>query len=165
MRCEVSFWSPGSNFYIYSKPLIKHHWTKKQKTLLSSSKVPASSILRIPSPWRFIPGCGRHPQECSLQREGIVRMEDAGTSEEDNNIDSQDSNIRIDHSHLARNCSIRIVRYLVNKLRTTGLVLELFLCACYRKRSLQMDKSRRVAMQAGRCVHAPVTNIFYQYVV
>ena len=37
-----------------------------------------------------------------------MRMEDAGTSEEDD-IDSQDSNIRIDHGHLARNCSIKII--------------------------------------------------------
>ena len=35
-------------------------------------------------------------------------MEDAGTSEEDDDIDSQDSNIPIDHGHLARNCSIKI---------------------------------------------------------
>ena len=35
-------------------------------------------------------------------------MEDAETSEEDDNIDSQDSNIPIDHGHLARNCSIKI---------------------------------------------------------
>ena len=32
----------------------------------SSSEVPTSSILRIPSPRRFIPGCGRHLQEWSL---------------------------------------------------------------------------------------------------
>ena len=35
-------------------------------------------------------------------------MEDAGTSEEDD-IDSQDSNTPIDHVHLARNCSIKII--------------------------------------------------------
>ena len=35
-------------------------------------------------------------------------MEDAGTSEEDDDIDSQDSNILIDHGHLARNCLIKI---------------------------------------------------------
>ena len=34
--------------------------------LASSSEVPASSILRIPSPQRFVPGCGRHLQEWSL---------------------------------------------------------------------------------------------------
>ena len=38
--------------------------------------------------------------------EGILRMEDAGTSEEDN--DSQDSNTSIDHGHLAQNCLIKI---------------------------------------------------------
>ena len=36
-------------------------------------------------------------------------MEDAGTSEEDDDIDSQDSNTPIDHGHLARNCSIKII--------------------------------------------------------
>ena len=35
-------------------------------------------------------------------------MEDAGTSEE-GNIDSQDTNIRIDHGHQVRNCSIKIL--------------------------------------------------------
>ena len=41
------------------------------------------------------------------QGEGILRMEDAGTSEEDD-IESQDSNTPIDHGYLARNCSIKI---------------------------------------------------------
>ena len=36
-------------------------------------------------------------------------MEDAGTSEEDDDIDSQDSNTPIDHGHIARNCSIKII--------------------------------------------------------
>ena len=40
--------------------------------------------------------------------EGILRMEDAGTSEEDD-TDSKDSNIPIDNGHLARNCSIKII--------------------------------------------------------
>ena len=39
--------------------------------------------------------------------EGILRMEDTGTLEEDD-IDSQDSNTPIDHGHLARNCLIKI---------------------------------------------------------
>ena len=43
-------------------------------------------------------------------REGILRMEDAGTSEEDDDIDSQDSNTPIDHGHLARNCWINIIK-------------------------------------------------------
>ena len=41
--------------------------------------------------------------------EGILRMEDAGTSEE-HDIGSQDSNTPIDHGHLARNCSIKIIK-------------------------------------------------------
>ena len=39
----------------------------------SSSEVPASSILRIPSSRHFVPGCGRHPQEWSLQRTHLQR--------------------------------------------------------------------------------------------
>ena len=43
-------------------------------------------------------------------------MEDAGTSEEDDDIDSQDSNALIDHGHLARNCSIKITKiYVITK--------------------------------------------------
>ena len=34
-------------------------------------------------------------------------MEDVGTWEEYDDIDSQDSNTQIDHGHLARNCSIK----------------------------------------------------------
>ena len=41
--------------------------------------------------------------------EGILRMEDARTAEEDDDIDSQDSNTPIDHGHLAQNCSIKII--------------------------------------------------------
>ena len=49
------------------------------------------------------------PQPGTKRRgEGILRIEDARTSEEDD-IDSQDSNIPIDHGHLARNCSIKII--------------------------------------------------------
>ena len=36
-------------------------------------------------------------------------MEDTGISEEDDDIDSQDSNTPIDHEHLAQNCSIKII--------------------------------------------------------
>ena len=43
-------------------------------------------------------------------------MEDAGTSEEDDDIDSQDSNTLIDHGHLARNCSIKIITPAVKAL-------------------------------------------------
>ena len=40
----------------------------------------------------------------------ILKMEDAGISEEDDDIDSQDSNTTIDHGHLARNCSIKVIQ-------------------------------------------------------
>ena len=36
-------------------------------------------------------------------------MEDAGTSEEDDDIDSQDSNTPIDHSQLTLNCLVKII--------------------------------------------------------
>ena len=42
-------------------------------------------------------------------------MEDAGTSEEDD-TDYQDSNMPIDHGHLARNCSIKIIMLAVKAL-------------------------------------------------
>ena len=42
-------------------------------------------------------------------------MEDSGTSEEDY-IESQDSNIRTDHGHLARNCSIKTITPAVKAL-------------------------------------------------
>ena len=57
----------------------------------------------------------------SAQGEGILRIEDAGTSEEDD-IDSQDSNTPIDHGHLARNCSIKIIKPAVK-----GSVISTFL--------------------------------------
>ena len=85
---------------------------------MSSSEVPASSILRIPSPRRDVSSSAVgdifRSVRCRCVRcrgsrgEGILRMEDAGTSEEDD-IDSQDSNTPIDHGHLARNCSINII--------------------------------------------------------
>ena len=46
--------------------------------------------------------------ETSRPGEGILRMEGAGTSEEED-TDSQDSNIPTDHGHLAQNCSIKII--------------------------------------------------------
>ena len=54
--------------------------------------------------------CGCLPQPGTKRRgKRILRMEDAGTSEEDDDIDSQASNTPIDHGHLARNCSIKII--------------------------------------------------------
>ena len=53
--------------------------------------------------WRCLPQPGT-----KRRGEGILRMEDAGTSEEDG-IGSQDSDTPIDHGHLARNCSIKII--------------------------------------------------------
>ena len=47
--------------------------------------------------------------------EGILRMEDAVTSEEED-TDSQDSNIPIDHDHLDRNCLIKITTPAVKAL-------------------------------------------------
>ena len=92
------------------------------RSMSFSYEVPASSILRISSPRRFVPDCASlcsehtysdHSWRCLPQTgakhrgEGILRMEDAGASEEDD-IDSQDSNTPIDHGHLARNCLMKI---------------------------------------------------------
>ena len=52
--------------------------------------------------WRCLPQPGT-----KRRGEGILRMEDAGTSEEDD-IEGQDSNTPIEHGHLARNCTIKI---------------------------------------------------------
>ena len=48
--------------------------------------------------WKYLPQPGT-----KRRGEGILRMEDAGTSEEDD-TDSQDSNIPTDHGHLDQNC-------------------------------------------------------------
>ena len=66
-------------------------------------------------------GCLQQPGT-KHRGEGILRMEDATTSEEDN-IDSQDSNIPIDHGHLARNCSIKTITPAVK-----GLVISKLPC-------------------------------------
>ena len=50
-----------------------------------------------------------HTKNCYYIEMTEARMEDAGTSEEDHDIDSQDPNTPIDHGHLARNCSIKIL--------------------------------------------------------
>ena len=69
--------------------------------------------------------CSDHSWRCLPQPgtkcwgEGILRMEDAGTSEEDD-IDSQDSNTPIDHGYVAWNCSIKILL-----LKTTGITASL----------------------------------------
>ena len=56
--------------------------------------------------------------------EGILRLEDTGTLEED--TDSQDSNIPIDHGHLAWNCSIKIGFCFFNTLDTSHLITPRF---------------------------------------
>ena len=57
-------------------------------------------------------------------------MEDAGTSEEDDNINSQDSNTPIDHGYLAQNCSIKIkpgsVRLETMVLPLTAVVVDMY---------------------------------------
>ena len=49
-----------------------------------------------------------HSRGRNVEGKESWEMEDAGTSEEDDDIDSQDSNTPIDHGHVARNCSIKI---------------------------------------------------------
>ena len=65
-------------------------------SMSSSSEVPASSILRIPSPRRFVPVCGRQ---------------------------LQDSNTPIDHGHLARDCLIKITMLAVKASVVSWLVI------------------------------------------
>ena len=61
--------------------------------------------------------CRCLPQPGTKRRgEGILRMEDAGTSEEDNDIDNQDSNTPIDPGYLAWNCSIKITNIKLVKI-------------------------------------------------
>ena len=68
------------------------------------------------TPTATTPEDGSHTREAKRRRgEGILRMEYAGTSEE-GDIDSQDSNLPIDHGHLARNCSIKIITPAVKAL-------------------------------------------------
>ena len=50
-------------------------------------------------------------------------MENAGISEEDD-IDCQDSNIPIDHGHLARNCSIKIITPAVKSSVISSMVMQ-----------------------------------------
>ena len=61
------------------------------------------SQVNIDPSWRCLPQPGT-----KRRGEGILKMEDAGTPEEDD-INSQDSNTPIDHGHLVRNCSIKII--------------------------------------------------------
>ena len=53
-------------------------------------------------------------------------MKDAGTSEEDDDIDSQDSNTPIDHGHLARNCLIISGRLSVEVVFTLYMCVHVF---------------------------------------
>ena len=76
---------------------------------------------RVRWPWSI----GVSPQPGTKRRgEGILRMEDAGSSEEDDDIDSQDSNTLIDHGHLVRNCSMKISSAPVFKLGLEELILD-----------------------------------------
>ena len=83
--------------------------TKQFSIFRNSTKLAFSVHIIWDHSWRCFtqPGTKR-------RGEGILRMEEAGTSEEDNN--SQDSNTPIDHGHLACNCSIKIVSDVFNKL-------------------------------------------------
>ena len=87
---------------------IKDVWKKCLEWYLGSRRMklhePLSEHTYSDHSWRCLPQPGTKRRE-----EGIQRMEDAGTSEEDDNIDSQDSNTPIDHDHLARNCSTKII--------------------------------------------------------
>ena len=55
---RLALWSLLNN-----SGLDGHGLLESWLSMSSSSEVPASSILRFPSPRRFIPSCGRHPRE------------------------------------------------------------------------------------------------------
>ena len=60
-------------------------------------------------------------------------MEDAGASKDDD-IDSQDSNTPIEHGHLARNCSIKII------MKITGFWILLYSYALKKVRLVASSK-------------------------
>ena len=63
--------------------------------------------------------------------EGILRMEDARTSEEED-TNSQDSNIHINHDHLAQNCLIKIIMLALKALVISfcNLHIKIYLKIC-----------------------------------
>ena len=83
-------------------------------------------------------------------------MEDAGTSVEDGDIDSQDSNTPIDHSHLARNCSIKIITPAVKasvisyKMASRSMVRRIVLLLC---RALAKDLRDYIVTKDGKVVY------------
>ena len=96
----------------FRSPSIFHSQDSFPSTFRPMRDILRRKFHRWPSCWTtYSWGCLPQPRT-KRRGEGILRMEDAGTSEEDD-IDSQDSNIRIDHGHQARNCSIKIIRHYV----------------------------------------------------
>ena len=89
-------------YIIHNLILDRNFW--RVVSTLSSHKSLCSEHTYSDHSWGCLPQPGT-----KRRGEGIRRMEDAGTSEEDDDIDRQDSNTPIDHSHLARNCSIKII--------------------------------------------------------
>ena len=86
--------------------VVRMHHVYKTQSRQTSSQFSASHCSKHTysnHSWRCLPQLGT-----KRRGEGILRLEDAETSEEDN-IDSQDSNTPIDHGHLAQNCSIKII--------------------------------------------------------
>ena len=90
-KCEKQ-WMYSQNITILRLSILYIYTTKT-----------AQQCGRCDHSWRCLPQPGT-----KRRREGILRMEDAGTSEEDDDIDSQDSNTVINHGHLARDCLIKI---------------------------------------------------------
>ena len=84
----ISQESSGNHFAIVFIEQFRVRWLCSEHTYSDHS-------------WEWLPQLGT-----KRRGEGILRMEDSGTSEEDD-IDNQDSNIPIDHGHLARNCSVK----------------------------------------------------------
>ena len=101
----VFFWNPGVFHSQDSFPSTFRLWLWETSSGVVTVAVFAAVALRATAV--TTPECLPQPGT-KCRGEGILRMEDAGTSEEDD-IDSQDYNTSIDHGHLARNCSIKII--------------------------------------------------------
>ena len=120
-----ALWSLLSNFGLDGRGLSvcwnPDCWCLLPKSRRTSSQFSASHCSEhtyIDHSWRCL------PQTWTKRRgEGILRMEDAGTSEEDN-IDSQDSNTPIDHGHLVRNFSIKIITLAVKACHLTNNIVN-----------------------------------------
>ena len=102
------FWNPGvfhsqDSFPSTFRPRLWETYSGVVAVDLFAAEARSEHIYSDNS-WGFLPQTGTK----NLGK-GILRMEGAGISKEEDDIDSQDSNTPIDHGHLARNCLIKII--------------------------------------------------------